>query len=201
VYHRRDGLGNIVSEIYAGDGSRAYGLSIYSKTVASEITKEDLFKDIASSLKMELGDITGIEKKANSVRGQTLAGPTKDLLDAQANDAGVYWSMQNEEVIAFPKTSSIGGPIIGFDSTNGMINSPVITEIGINLEVLLNPLLKPGSLFQVKSIAANISFGNYYFRAVRKTVGEGTYRIDKLIFKGDTHGDAWTSEIEGFILI
>lgn len=201
IYHRRDGQGNVITEFYMGDGHLSYSSSFFNKTLAPNLSKKEIFNNVASSFNFPLGDISGIDDTASSIRGQVLSGPSKSLLTQQAENMGLYWSIQDENVIAFPKKGNRPGTVYIFNALNGMIKSPVITEIGVTLEVLLDVNLKPGTLFKVNSVGANINIGSYYFRNVQKTFGEGTYRIDKLVHKGDTHGNVWNTEIEGFLLI
>lgn len=201
LYHRRDGQGNVISEFYVGDGYLNYSTSFFNQTLAPNLSRKDVFDSVAKSFNLQIGDVTGIDNNASSIRGQTLSGPTKDLLTIQAESMGLYWSIQDENVIAFPKKGNRAGTVYVFNALNGMIKSPVITEIGINLEVLLDPNLRPGALFKVDSVGANISIGSYYFKRVGATFGTGTYRIDKLTHKGDTHGSDWTTQIQGFLLI
>jgi hypothetical protein len=199
--HRRNNQGDIITDIICGDGHFAYTTSFYNNTINKGMSRKDVFEDVAKQMNLKVGDLKGFEDGPASTGGFALSGPNKTILDNQANDAGVYWSIQNEEIITVPIKGSIGGDVVVFNQINGMIGSPIITEIGISLDVLLNARLRPGSLFKVESVNPQIKIGNYYFSAVRKTLGTGTYRINKLVHTGDTHGDVWTTAIEGFLLV
>lgn len=201
VYNKRNNKGDYITEMHCGDGHFAYTTKFYNKNVAKNVSREEIFKDVVKEMGLQVGEIEGFTSASSSTRGQSFSAPAHYVLQDLSEQSDLWWSIQNEQVVTFKKDGNLPGQTIVFSQINGMTGSPTVTEIGVNLNVLLNADLRPGNLFKVDSVNPNIQIGNYYFRNIRRTLGEGTYRINRLVHTGDTHGDSWTTSIDGFLLI
>jgi len=78
-----------------------------------------------------------------------------------------------------------------------MIGSPERSDIGVTVKNLLLPQIKLGRRFEIKSITEKINAGNLFFKKVPPIKNDGIYRIDKLVHKGDTHDNEWSTTIHG----
>jgi len=78
-----------------------------------------------------------------------------------------------------------------------MVGVPEITEIGADVVVRINPTLKIGGQFEIKSEFAQVNYSNVYFQDVPETLGQGVYTIQKLQFDGDSYGDVWDTKVSG----
>ena len=150
---------------------------------------------------VSLGTIEGLPQGADKLRGQTLSGSSKDIMDEFANEYGFDWSIQDGEVIITPIESPLqNNEAVLLTATTGMLGSPTVTEIGANVVSLLNPNLLPNRAFKIESVNADIQLGNLFFRDVKRTSAEGTYKIQEVIFKGDSREGEWTSSVKGRII-
>lgn len=185
--------------VYAGDGERDWQTSIFNKTFTENITVKSAIEEILATFKEStIGSIEGIPDIANKLRGQTLSGSSKDLMDNLANEYGFNWNIQDGQIIVSP----VGQPLqsnqaVLISSATGMLGSPTITEIGADVTSLLNPNLLPNRAFKIESVNTEVQLGNLFFRNVKRTNAEGVYKIQEAIFKGDSREGNWTSTVKG----
>jgi hypothetical protein len=180
----KDGV-NIVTSIESGDGQKALQNARLEKTFkAGQIIKDaakdvvDTFKDVANVAIKAVDDvITG-----NSGLSFSFSGQSKDLMDNLAKKFNFDWSIQNNQVVMKAKSTPIDNYAVDINFRTGLIGCPVRTEKGINLTALINP-----KVFPMKKI--------YVYSEGLSTVDD-FFRVEKVTYKGDTHGNDWTMDIE-----
>lgn len=194
---RRD-IDRIVT-VYAGDGEQDWQNATFNKTLSSNIDLASVLRDIGSTFSdIFVGSTDDVSVPADKLRGQSLSGSSKDILDNLAEDYGFNWSIQDGEMVFSPKESPpVSDEAILLTASTGMIGSPTITEIGVNVTSMLIPNLQPYKLFKVQSVGSEVSLGDLYFRDITKTKAEGTYFIQEVTHKGDTHDNEWSSVVKG----
>jgi len=198
VFQRKQGPDRIVT-VFAGDSEQDWQNSIFNKTLSENIAIKQIVNEIAASFQNTgVGELQGLDAPADKLRGQTLSGSSKDILDQLAEDYGFQWSIQDGTLITVPNESVLEDQdAVAINPATGMIGSPTITELGVNVTTLLNPELLPNRAFQVGSNFADISIGGIQFREIKRTTGEGLYKAFQVIFTGDTHADNWFSIVDG----
>lgn len=188
--------------IYAADGGKDWESAIYNKTASENLKLKDivleLFTSFTESGDISIGSIEGIDIPADKLLGQTLSGSSKDILDVLAQDYGFQWSIQDGELILTKDDT----PLTTLESvlisqSTGMIGSPTVTEIGADVNSLMNPDLLPNRLFTIESESNEIALSNLQFRKIKRTTAEGSYRAFEVTFIGDTHGNQWFSQVKG----
>jgi len=138
---------------------------------------------------------------ADKMRGQVLSGSSKDIMDNFAEEYGFSWSIQDGEIIITPEQEPLeGDEAVLVTAATGMIGSPTITEIGVDVTTLLNPRLLPNRGFIIESINAEVTIGNLFFRNVKRTTAEGFYKIQEVVFRGDSRDGDWLSSVKGRII-
>lgn len=194
----RQGVDTIVT-IYSADGQKDWEQSIFNKTLTETVNIKQVVKELIGTFtETSIGELLGLEAEADKIKGQTLSGNTRDILDMLGEDYGFEWSIQNNTFSTIPQKDIIKpDDIIRITSTTGMIGSPTITEIGVDVKTLLNSNLSPNRGFAIESISQNISIGNLNFRNLKKTKAEGLYKIFEVLHKGDTHDGEWVSLVKG----
>lgn len=191
-----------VITIYAADGGKDWEDAIYNKTATENLKLKDIVLELFNSFN-ETGDVTigsieGIDIPADKLLGQSLSGSSKDILDMLAQDYGFQWSIQDGELVLTEDNQ----PLTSLESvlvsqSTGMIGSPTVTEIGADINSLMNPNLLPNRLFTIQSESNEIALSNLQFRKVKRTTAEGSYRAFEVTFIGDTHGNQWFSQAKG----
>ena len=192
------GVDRLIS-VFAGDGEKDWQNATFNKTFTENVSISSVVEDVLKTFKeVTTGTIEGIPQVADKLRGQSLSGSSKDILDGFADEYGFDWSIQDGEIIITP----IDNPIqedeaVLVNVATGMVGSPTITEIGADVITLLNPRMLPNRAFKIESVNADIQLGNLFFRDIKKTSAEGTYKIQEVVFKGDSRDGEWTSSVKG----
>lgn len=201
VFQTKIGVDRVVT-VYAGDGERDWQNATFNKTFTENVTISSAIEEVLKSFKeVTTGVVNGLPQVADKLRGQTLSGSSKDILDGFAEEYGFDWSIQDGEVIITPNESPLeGDEAVLVNSATGILGSPTITEIGADVTTLLNPRMLPNRAFKIESINADIQLGNLFFRDVKRTSAEGTYKIQEVTFKGDSREGEWTSAVKGRII-
>jgi hypothetical protein len=201
VFQNRAGVDRLIT-VYAGDGERDWQNATFNKTFTENVTISAAIEEVLKSFEeVTVGVVNGLPQVADKLRGQTLSGSSKDILDQFAEEYGFDWSIQDGEVIITPVESPLeGDEAVLVNAATGMIGSPTVTEIGADVTTLLNPRMLPNRAFQIESVNADIQLGNLFFRDVKRTTAEGTYKIQEVTFKGDSREGDWVSSVKGRIV-
>ncbi|MCH8821327.1 hypothetical protein IID23_02265 [Patescibacteria group bacterium] len=189
-----------ITIIFAGDGNRDYKESFVSITIGKGASFDDVLNAIVASfsdLKVEIQE--GINKVKDHLQGKTISAKSSDAMDQLAEDYNFDWSIQDGAINIIDRNSVVNREFVITPET-GMLNSPVITEIGADVTLLLNPELLPGRVINIQSAGANVQLGNLFFRDARRTVAEGKYKIIKIVHSGDTHENNWQTTATGKIV-
>lgn len=200
AFQQRLGVDKILT-IFSADGSRDYMNARVNKTFSENVDVKTVVEDIISNFSTVIkGELKGLDKPADKLRGQAISGSAAKVLDKLSEDYGFDWSIQDGEIITLPVGEPLdSGDIILINSRTGMIGSPAITEIGADATMLMNGKLVPNGLFQIESISADLQFQDLFFREIRRTNAEGLYRAQTVTHTGDTHGDEWSTMVTGLI--
>lgn len=201
IERSRQGTDHILT-VFAGDGQKDWEQAFYNKTLQSNVTLLGTVKDIASTfITTVVGELKGLSVPPNKLRGQTLSGPSKGLLDTLAEDYGFKWSIQDGAMTTIPEdevSEIVTAQLV--NNATGMIGEPTVTDRGANVRTLLNPALTPNSVFKIESSGAKVEVGGKFFRRVPRTQATGLYKIFEVIHEGDTHGKTWYSNLKGGFL-
>jgi hypothetical protein len=177
-----------ITEIVSSDGGKANKEVTFDKSYAGDvkIDMQTIIKDILETVKDKARVnidtlLNQIKQKVKSekldwgLNAQGLATKTlKSLLAKQ----GKEFSIQNNNAeIQGPEEKVNTDRAISINVNTGMIGSPVQREKGVEFKALINPSLKP--MGDVSTVLLNSSGIN------------GIYRVRKLRFTGDTHGNNW----------
>lgn len=201
VFQNRAGVDRLIT-IYAGDGERDWQNATFNKTFTENVTISSAIEEVLKSFEeVTVGVVNGLPQAADKLRGQTLSGSSKDILDQFAEEYGFDWSIQDGEVIITPIESPLeGDEAVLVNAATGMIGSPTVTEVGADVTTLLNPRMLPNKAFKIESVNADIQLGNLFFRNIKRTTAEGTYKIQEVTFKGDSREGDWISSVKGRII-
>lgn len=204
VVHQKIGV-DWVSEVFAADGVNILSTSTINKTLPAGTDTEQIYNELIGQMQgISKGVTEGLKNclsgKRSLLRELQLSGNVKDWLDKIAKDCGFEYSV-NDGVI---ETTAVGFPLsdvspVVISQAGGMIGSPERSEVGINVKNLLLPELKLGRTIKVESITEQLNVGNLFFRKVPAVRNDGIYRIDKITHIGDTHDNAWESQIQARI--
>ena len=182
----RDGV-NWVTSFQSTDGGKELRQGRINVSF-KKVTARGAFERIAQSLGLALGN--SIEKiSEGNIRGAltqfgnglVLSGSSRKELDRLATSLGYSWSVQNGQLQLLGPTDVIEpGDAIVLNKNTGMIGTPESGEKGIvEVRSLLIPQLEPGRVVILEAEALN-----------------GSYRVEKTVYQGDTRGKDWYADLE-----
>ena len=197
IIHLREGV-DMVTEILAKDGAREFQNG-FSNFIVSENTK---LIDVLLRLQRDWPTIAKSEIRISSgdkkLFSKTICEPTKDVLNKLGRDYGFHWSFQNHKYTIIDYDTVLNARAIVINNRTGMIDSPIVTEKGVDVKSLLNWEIKPYALIKVESQTEAVQLGNLYYRSINKTLGEGEFKVMRVVHTGDNYDNAWESMITGY---
>jgi hypothetical protein len=192
-------------DVYCHDGGAALQEAQVSKTFPKDTTDKDIFEhglERMAPWNITRGIITGLSDK-KAPKAQTFHGmavPQIFTTLARNSDARVW--IDNEALNFAPLDTSISqGNFIELNTGTGLIGMPIATPKGIIVTALINPAFQPG---KVQLLIENkyINMSRWNIDSIGGIIGQqlaystlgvddGTYEIDAIEFRGDTHAQDW----------
>lgn len=145
-------------------------------------------------LEVSVGDFTEDPKYSS---GYTLSGDSLQYLTGLSYTHSFSFAFESERLVVVKNGKYRQGPAEQIDQFSGMEGIPVITEIGADVSVRLSPKYRIGGRFQITSALKSFNFSNVFFQDVPQSAGTGVYRIQRVQYSGDSHGDPWTVQLSG----
>jgi len=182
---------NWILNIKGKDGQENIQDTIINKSYREGFTVKDVLLDmIDSSNVIPEGAYKNARKwieenlssNTKTQNGLTISGRLLDEVNKLLAEVGAFLSIQDEKAQIIFNNSSTKDDIVLLSPSTGLIGSPTDkgSEEGIEFKCLLIPLIKPGAVVRIQS----------------KTINNDFYRIDNVIYKGDTHGNDWFCKCE-----
>lgn len=174
-----------VTAISSGDGERAYRSARVAQAYGPKVPVSTALKAAVKSLGLGDGNLGSVLSSlklqgAASVytRGVVLSGSAARALTDICRSADLEWSVQDGAVQFVNFGQVLSGRSVLLKPGTGLIGSPNVSADGVvNFKSLIIPGLRCGGVVVLKSAMV-----------------EGNFRIEKLAYDGDTHGQDWTVE-------
>lgn len=138
------------------------------------------------------GDFSGLTPRSG---GTVLQGSPTACMNELGETYQFDWMVENTVLKIIKRGFAMPNEIYLISSATGMKGSPVVTDTEVGIRYILNPKLKLGETIQLESMAPQFEFSGAFFYEVPRTIGEGFYKINSLVFAGDSHGDVWESQL------
>jgi hypothetical protein len=173
----------IITFINALDGGIEAYNSYINKTFEAGLTKENLFKELAKSLGLPIGTIgetQGESKRGVAVNGNTFTLLKKDFKDEFFIDLGTIHKLKPNEAIK--------GKVPLINSDTGLLGTPLLQGVYLQVDLIFEPRLKVGQLIQIESSFNKKFDGQYKIIGIRHnaiiseaTSGEATTTLQLLL--------------------
>ena len=189
-------------EIYAQDLDAAYNQAYINTSLAKGWTPDDLYGAMLKAL-APYGVTQGYKPQFignPAIRGNACYGMVRDYMRSFADQHGCEWSMENGQLNLIPKASYMPGPVPVIRPDTGLIGTPRQTIQGIEIQCLLNPLVKAGGQVQLDNSNLQTLTNSPGFQRTDLPAGldpTGFYKCYQVIHEGDTRGEAFFTFIIG----
>lgn len=195
---------DVILELTAGDGDSAYNFGVVNTTLTAGATGADRFKALAQTMNQAGGvDIAGtigaITGGKQLPRGKVIFKPVKNYMDELCSDLNSQIFVDSGKLQTVKKSGYLQGAPVELAPGTGLIGPAQQTLDGVECSSRLNPEIRLGGLIHIDSrylVAADTTSGGDKGKKARQSPG-GYYRVIKLHYTGDTHGDAWNVAITG----
>jgi hypothetical protein len=185
-------------DIQAADGDRDYRHAVVNTVLAAGTSNADEVKAALRAMaSTRAGHVNVKSKKA--LRGKVVLGPARDVLGRIAADSDAHWSIQDGALQIVPSTGVTPDEAVVVNSETGLIGAPELSDQGIRVTSLLNPLIAPNGRVLLNN--ANIKIQTNQLMAsgpkqkarhLVRMSPDGVYKVFKVRHEGDSRGDAKT---------
>jgi hypothetical protein len=186
-------------ELLASDGDLAYNFAIVNTSLAAGSTPQTQI-DSAVAAMAPMGTTAGGNTKVSSTtklpRGKVLYGNARTYLRNVAQSTNCDWSIQDEKVVFVPKGTYLPGTAVAINTKTGMVGSPAQTLQGVNVKVLLNPMIQISTRVQlnnqqIQRLAINLAVPGTAAAIPAPLTTDGIYFVLVAEHTGDTRGLDW----------
>lgn len=188
------------------------GINYLQKASFSDpIIFEDL-RSVLEKLASSLGLNAIIDTQVQGNIDRTLDGDALDILKDLGSEFNFnfYWTETNLYIKAVLPIDQV--PIVKkYSPESGLLDIPVITEMGVNLKVFLDPNIHSGDGFSIDSKFSNFNIGGLNFidrvrgnqiktfsssRKINNDRYQGNYQALEITHRGSSHENVWETQIE-----
>jgi hypothetical protein len=166
--------------------------STFSKAYTAGTPAATMINDVANSFEGVIpGSLVTDQNWPTNLADVTLSGSSRRVMDQLARDYNFDWNIVEGEVITLPRGQTLQDkPTYVITPATGLIGSPVITELGVDFRVLLNPAIMLGRQVEMRSKYGQLGQAGIEFRKVRNTA-DGFYKVMDIRMTGDTNAIDW----------
>jgi len=192
----RDGT-DILTQIFAADLNSQI-MPFISKTISNSKSLIDLISDLAFEADIDIAvmNIQG-ESQVGSI---TFLTSFRDIMRELAETFDFSWMIYDGLLYVFEsETGNTQKPVFEVSAKTGLLETPILTEKGIDVKLLLESSIRPMDIYDVKSGGLQLSQAGLEFNTL-VTTGFGRQQALEVIHTGDTHTNMWFTEIQGLRL-
>lgn len=193
--HLEDGGATKGIRFFCKSSAKERDQNIINLTLSAETDPAQIIEACAEPFNAEIrfyGDFSELKRRS---RGTVLQGSPTACMNELAETFQFDWMVENDAIKIIKRGFAMPNEIYTISSATGMISSPVVTDAEVGIRSVLNPAIKLGSTIKLESMAPQFEFSGAYFYEVPRTIGEGFYRVNSLVYLGDSHGDPWEMQI------
>lgn len=183
---RRDGP-DIITTVSSGDGEKEQKTARVNFASAQGTPPKTVIDQLVRALGLDPGNsqdaalLAAMAQKASIfAQGTVVSGQASAEMTRLCDSLGLEWSVQQGAVQLLLKGKPLLSALLLVSPETGLIGSPSIDNKGVlSAQLLMVPDVVPGCVVQLQSEFIN-----------------GTFRIEKAKYSGDTAGADWFIDIE-----
>lgn len=185
-------------DIQAADGEKDYRKGVTRVVLEAGQSDADA---VAAALEAMPNTKAGhIQTSARKlIRGKVLIEPARDTLARAAANNDAFWSHQDGVLHMVPSAGVLPTEAVVLNYETGLLDSPEISDKGIQVTSLLNPLILPNGRvklnngdMQVQTFQLYTSGPKFKERKLVRTTSDGVYKVFKMRHEIDSLGKCRT---------
>lgn len=180
---------------FCQSAAKEYAEKIINVTLSPEADPVEMIEACAEPYGKEMqfyGDFSGLPKRS---RGSVFQGSPRSCLDNLAVAYGFKWMVEGDTIKFIKDGFAMTKQVTILNAETGMIGSPVVSDSEVGVRCVLNPKIILGSVLKIESMAPRFEFSGAFFNNIPRTIGQGYYQANAIVFTGDSHGDNWETQI------
>ncbi|WP_271043354.1 baseplate hub protein [Pseudomonas sp. VB3] len=193
--HLEDGGATRGIRFFCKSSAKERDQNLINLTLAPETDPVQIIEECAAVFGAEIqfyGDFSELKRRS---RGTVLQGSPTACMNELAETFAFDWMVENGAIKIIKRDFALDNQVYVISAGTGMIGSPVVSDTEVGIRYTLNPKIKLGDTIKLESMAPRFEFSGAFFYDVPRTIGEGYYKVNSLVFAGDSHGDQWESQI------
>lgn len=198
----RDSPTDTTFTVIARDSDLAHTHAVVNKTLAAGHTYRDRVNAVLEAMKpygVAAGFIADLGSK-RFPRAYVMSGMAKDYMRTLSFGTGTSWSIRNGQMQVVKNSSTLSGEAVVLNSHTGMIGRPNQTFGGIEVRMLLNPRVWPGTRLKIDQASINLAQLSTDFTSegrqtlIPPTDVDGIYKVLYTDTTGDIRGNPWYTD-------
>lgn len=201
----RESATDTFMDLNCGDGDFAYNYAIVNTSIsaaAGGVSAQAQLQQIAAPM-ADLGTALGTNQPSFQPtllpRGKTLWGGSREYMRTFAQQNFLNWSIQNGQVQFVPQQGYSKGISVVLTSKTGMVGTPKQTNVGVDVQCLMNPLINPGQTIKIDNASvAKLKIdlnSNSAANVPPPLTADGVYTVLIIEQSGDNRGVEWYSKL------
>lgn len=168
-----------------------------AKTLEKGSSNQDVIAACVQGSNVTQGLITDkLAAQSAFIRGKVMFGKSADYLRRAAYSADSQFYVEDAEINIISAEDYRPGTAVELNPDTGLIGDPSQTDDGVSVKCLLNPSIKLNTLIHVSAESIKRKMVSKEGDATPELPADGVYRVVKITYDGDTHGDDWYCTIE-----
>ena len=205
----REGWTDPLIRVWASDGDAGYNQGKITKTLAAGSTPKDIVQAGQQALApfgIQMGRVIGVDLSTPVFpRAYVMSGMVRDVLREVALAKGATWNVNGGQLNMVGKDAAVPGNGVVLTPASGLLYQPIQRTDGIIVRCLINSaitvdsniVLNQGDIIQdnISNASLNADDANKQQELSGQGVSDGTYRVLRVITKGDSRGNIWEMEL------
>lgn len=179
------------------DGDTFLNSSFVAKTLSAGAKADDVVRTCTSqsSKKIKEGQISKDLSTQKLARSKTMFGKSRDILRDVTRGNKAQFYVDGDQLHIIKAYDVDAKEAFELNPKTGLIGTPTQNEDGLSGECLLNPKIQLNSLIYVNEKLIERTAISKDSK-IDDLSSNGLYRILKINYSGDTHGDQWSINFE-----
>lgn len=194
-YVTRESATDTALHLVVQDGDAFLNSAFVMTTLAKACTNADVVRSCMDGDVSE-GLLTNELEATAMPRGKVMFGKSSYYVKKAALGVSGQFYIEDGKINIVSATDYASNKAVELNPRTGLIDMPGQTEDGVSAKCLINPSIKLNTLVHIDSSLVAQKTVSSENDKIKKVSKNGVYRIIKLTYSGDTHGDDWYCEFE-----
>ncbi len=185
---------DVITNILSGGLDHSLREKRISKTLDNPKNVLEIIQDYLSNVDISIGDIKIKNKPV--IGSYSTSSQFVHAMNKLSNEFTFNWYIYNNLFYAYDNELYPNRNIYRISQDSGLLDTPVLTDLGIDVRMLLEPGIRPQDRYEVVSNYLSLSQDAAPLVAARVNV-KGRQSVLQVRHIGDTHNDMWYTELRG----